>query len=140
MKIQIKHISIFLALPILFTFTTCLEEPESEFDVIGAVGTISVIEVSNDSPAEGEQIEITMTYFSERVAVRELRLNATVGSGTKTQVSTKTITNFSTSDSYVDEFVYTIPAGSSGEVIELEGEIVTTNDLVNSKSTNITVQ
>ena len=140
MNRYMKNLLLILGSFLVIGLNACLDEEEPEFDVIGGVGTISVIEASNDNPAEGEQVQVSMTYFSEHVAAEEIRLNATVGSDAKALVSSQNITDFDTQDSYVATFNYTIPAGSSGESIVLEGEIVTVNDLVNSNSTTVTVQ
>ena len=120
--------------------SACLEENDPNYDIIGAVGTISQINVSDENPAVGETITVDILYFSENVAVKELRLNAAVGNGNKATVTTKSISDFNTDNSYTDSFSYAVPAGSSGQNILLEVEIVTANDLVNNKTETVTVQ
>lgn len=126
-----------LALLFLFGLAACFDERDDEYDIVGAVATIPVFEISDTTPSAGDEITVSFRYYSEHVAVSELRLLANPGG----VVTTKSITGHNLEDSYEDSFTYTVPADTdTGMEITLTVEIETANDLVNSKSGTITVQ
>lgn len=129
------------ALAILIGLTSCFDEKEDEYQIIGSVGTVAVMTVSKSQPTVGEQISVNIRYYSENVAVKQLRLTQTIGSGTPTVVATKDISGFDTNNSYEDVFSYTVPAAPLNTVIKLTTEVETVNNLTNSnKFVNITVK
>lgn len=119
--------------------TACFDEKEDEYQLVGAVGTISVLTPSNSKPVAGEQVTIKVRYYSENIEAREIRLFETINN-VKTQIGSKEITDFDIKDSYEDVFNYTIPAVPAKTTIVITAEIETVNDLVNSKTSNIVVQ
>ncbi len=121
------------------SLTSCFEEKDDDYVVIGAVASIPVFTISKNNPVAGEQVTVNIRYYSENVPVKEIRLTETIGAGTAAIVTTKTISDFDTEDSYLDSFPYVVPATAAGTAIRLTIEIQTTNDLVNSKFGNITV-
>lgn len=128
------------ALVMLVSLTSCFDEKEEDYKIIGAVGTVSVMTVTKSQPTVGEQITVNIRYFSENVAVKQLRLTQTIGSDV-TVVATKDVTGFDINNSYVDTFTYTVPAAPLNTVIKLTTEIETVNNLTNSaKFVNITVK
>ncbi|MBT1696571.1 hypothetical protein KK083_06790 [Fulvivirgaceae bacterium PWU4] len=128
------------ALVVLIGLTSCFDEKEEDYKIIGAVGTVSVMTVTKSTPTVGEQITVNIRYFSENVAVKQLRLTQTIGSDV-TVVATKDVTGFDINNSYVDTFTYTVPAAPLNTVIKLTTEIETVNNLTNSaKFVNITVK
>lgn len=128
------------ALVVLVGLTSCFDEKEEDYKIIGAVGTVSVMTVTKSSPTVGEQITVNIRYYSENVAVKQLRLTQTIGSDV-TVVATKDITGFDVNNSYVDTFTYTVPTAPLNTVIKLTTEIETVNNLTNSaKFVNITVK
>jgi hypothetical protein len=138
---KFKKNILFSAIVIVVGLTSCFDEKDDDYKIIGAVGTVSVMTVSKAEPAAGEQISVNVRYYSEHVAVSQLRLTQTIGSGTPTVVSTKDITSFDTNNSYQDVFSYVVPAAPLNTVIRLTLEIETANALTNnSKFVNITVK
>ena len=132
---------LFSALAILIGLTSCFDEKEDEYQIIGAVGTVAVMTVTKSTPTVGEQISVNIRYYSENVAVKQLRLTQTIGAGTPTVVATKDITGFDTNNSYEDVFSYTVPAAPLNTLIKLTMEVETVNNLTNSnKFVNITVK
>jgi hypothetical protein len=118
----------------------CLEDEEPLYDVVGPVATIPVFTSSKTAPIANETVNLSVRYYSPNAAVKELRLNETVGTGQKRTVTSKPITDFDTRNSYVDTFAYTIPAGTpSTTKIVLEVEAVTENDLVGNRTLTLTV-
>lgn len=132
---------IFSALIMITGLTSCFDEKDDDYKIIGAVGTVSVMTVSKAEPTVGEQISVNIRYYSENVAVKELRLTEKIGSGAATVVATREVTGFDTNNSYEDVFTYTVPAAPLNTTIRLTMEIETVNDLTNNtKFVNITVK
>lgn len=122
-----------------FAMTSCFEEKDDDFTVIGPVASIPTFTLSKSNPKAGETITVNIRYYSENIAVDEIRLTETIGTGTATIITTKAITDFDVNNSYVDTFDYVVPAVAAGTVIRLTIEVQTMNDLINSKFGNITV-
>jgi hypothetical protein len=133
-----QHILVSLLVLMVF-LTSCFEERDDDFKIVGAVATIPVLTLSKSGTSNipvvaGEQITVSFRYYSEHVVVNELRLTETIGTGTATVVQTKTVSGFDTKNSYNDSFVYTVPALASGTTIRLGVEVQTENSLVNSRT------
>jgi hypothetical protein len=128
-----------ISLIAMTALTSCFEEKDDDYTIVGAVASIPVFTLSKSNPVAGEQITVSITYYSENAKVNEIRLTETVGTGAAAVVQTKSIADFDTKNSYTDSFVYTVPASSVGTKIVLAVEIQTINALVNSKSGTITV-
>jgi hypothetical protein len=133
---------LFSALAIIIGLTSCFDEKEEDYQIIGAIGTVSLLTPSKTQPAPGEQIVLNFRYYSEHVAVKQVRLTQTImPGGTREVVATKDIADFDINDSYVDSFNYTVPAVALNTVIKLTLEVETVNDLTNdTKFVNITVK
>jgi hypothetical protein len=130
---------ILILLVIVTSLTSCFEERDDDYTIVGAVATIPVLTLSKSGTSNipvvaGEQITVSFRYYSEHVVVNELRLTETIGTGTATVVQTKTVSGFDTKNSYNDSFVYTVPALASGTTIRLGVEVQTENSLVNSRT------
>jgi hypothetical protein len=136
---RIKY-HILILLVIVTSLTSCFEERDDDYKIVGAVATIPVLTVSKATPVVGEQITVNIRYYSEHVPVTEIRLIETIGTGTATVVQTKTISGFDTKNSYVDSFTYTVPTVPLNTVIRLTVEVQTENQLTNSRFTTITAK
>ncbi|WP_293010889.1 hypothetical protein [Mongoliibacter sp.] len=134
---NLKNIAVML---LMFVFaTSCiLEEVEPEYDVVGAVGTISTLTASNTSPEVGQTVTFTMTIYSEHENATELRMNRGTGSAATT-VETKTFTSWNTEDSYVETFQYTIPEDAAGNTLTMEFVLVTESNFTARRSINLNV-
>jgi enoyl-[acyl-carrier-protein] reductase (NADH) len=118
----------------------CLDDEEPLYDVVGPVATIPVFTSSKTAPTAGETVNLSMRYYSPNAAVKELRLNETIGTGPKRTVASKEVTDFDTRNSYVDTFAYTVPDGTPATTrIVLEVEAVTENDLSGARTLTLTV-
>jgi|GEM_PF-2947592 len=118
----------------------CLEEKEGLYDVVGPVATIPVFTSSKAAPVAGESVTLSVRYYSPNAAVKELRLNETVGTGPKRTLISKPVTDFNTQNSYVDTFTYIVPEGTAAATgIVLEVEAVTDNDLSGRRTLTLTV-
>lgn len=140
MKTLYKHSILILCLFLSTGLSSCLEEKDDLYEVVGAVATIPVFTASKAQPLPGETITLSLRYFSPNVAVKELQLNETIGTGSKTLVTSKEITGFDTQNSYVDTFTYTVPAGLSKTSIVLEAAAIGTNDLAGTRTVTLTIQ
>lgn len=128
-----------LCLLLTTALSSCLEDKEDLYDVVGPVATIPVFTASKAQPAVGETITLSLRYYSPNVAVKELQLNETIGTGTKTLVTSKAIEGFDTQNSYVDTFSYTVPANASKSTIVLEAAAIGTNDLAGTRTLTLTI-
>lgn len=118
----------------------CLEDEEPLYDVVGPVATIPVFTSSKAAPTAGETVNLSIRYYSPNVAVKELRLSETLGTGPKRTLISMPVTDFNTENSYVDTFTYIVPDGTAANTkIVLEVEAVTENDLVGSRTLTLTV-
>ena len=138
MKLINKYFILVLCILTLGT-TSCLEDKEELYDVVGAVATIPVFNASNNRPAAGSTVTLTVRYYSPDAAVKELQLYEKIGTADRTQVTTKAINGFNTENSYVDTFDYTVPANATGRSIVLEVVAVTANDLTNNRTLTLTI-
>jgi hypothetical protein len=128
------------ALVIMIGLTSCFEEKDDDYTIVGAVASIPVFTPSKSEPVAGEQITVNVRYYSEKAQVTEIRFTEKIGAGTATVLQTKSITGFDVKNSYTDSFTYTVPAVAVGTKIVLAAEVETVNDLMNSKSATITVK
>ena len=134
-----QHILVSLLVLMVF-LTSCFEERDDDFKIVGAVASIPVFTVSKSNPIVGEQITVSIRYYSENVAVNELRLTEAIGTGaTPVVVQTKSISGFDVKNSYTDSFTYTVPSVPVGTRIAVGVQVQTENTLTNSRSANITV-
>lgn len=140
MKMKMKNLKNIAVMLLMFVFaTSCiLEEVEPEYDVVGAVGTISTLTASNTSPEVGQSVTFSMTIYSEHENATELRMNRGTGSAATT-VETKTFTSWNTEDSYVETFQYTIPADAAGTTLTMEFVLVTESNFTTRRSINLNV-
>ena len=129
----------FMVLVLLACLSACLDEQEEEFDVVGGVGTISVFNVSDASPSQGETITMDLTFFSEREPVSALVLRASIDGEAPVLIENREISNFNTADSQVETFTYQVPAEANGRRVQLEAEIITANELSNTRTEEIQV-
>ena len=136
-KIQ-QHILVSLLI-VMMTLTSCFEERDDDYKIVGAVASIPSLTLSKTNPVVGEQITISFRYYSERVPVNEIRLTETIGTGTASVVQTKSITGFDVKNSYNDSFTYAVPSVTVGTKIILAVEVQTENELKNSRAGTITV-
>lgn len=139
MKFISKYFILVLSLLPAVSLTSCLEDKEDLYDIVGPVATIPAFTASKTAPAAGETIELTVRFYSPNVAVKELLLNETVATGAKQQINSKPVTGFDTNNSYVETFSYTVPATAAGSKIVLEVAAVTTNDLTNTRTLTLTI-
>lgn len=118
----------------------CLKDEDPLYDVVGPVATIPVFTSSKTAPTAGEAVNLSVRYYSPNAAVKELRLNETVGTGPKRMLVSKPVTDFDTRNSYVDTFTYSVPDGTPATTrIVLEVEAVTENDLSGTRTLTLTV-
>lgn len=139
MKIFANYFIYFLSLVAISGLTSCLEDKEELYDVVGPVATIPAFTASKAAPVAGETIELTVRFYSPNVAVKELILHETVATDAKQQITSKAISGFDTNNSYVEKFSYTVPATAAGKKIVLEAAAVTTNDLTNTRTLTLTI-
>jgi hypothetical protein len=140
MRLIKKYFLLAIITVVPFGLSGCLEEKEGLYDVVGPVATIPVFTASRTTPTAGETINLSIRYYSPNVAVKELRLNETLGTAQKRSVTSKVVNEFNTQNSYVDTFSYTVPAGTPRNTrIVLEMEAVTANDLVGNRTLTLTV-
>lgn len=120
---------------ISFMMTSCILEPvEPEYDIVGAVGTISALTASTTNPAEGQTVTFTVTFYSEHENATELKMNRLQG-GVATTLETKTFSSWNKEDSYVETFQFVVPDGTAGTTVTIQFELVTESNF--SRTRNI---
>ncbi len=127
-----------MLLMMVFATSCILEDDEPEYDVVGAVGTISALTVSNTTASVGQTVTFTATVYSEHEPATELRMNRLVG-GTASNVTTRSFTSWNTEDSYVETFQYEIPEGSEGTTLTMQFELVTESNFSTTRNITVTV-
>lgn len=120
--------------------TSCFDDFDEElYDIVGAVATIPVLQVSDATPAPGSDVNITYRYYSENIDVRNVNLTANFNEESVTVVNQE-ISNFSKEDSYQEMHTFIVPSElDSATVIVFLLEITTVNDLKNSRTVNAIV-
>jgi hypothetical protein len=133
-----KKINIIVVL-IMISMSACFNKFDEGYDVVGPVATIPVFTISATQPTVGQNITVNFRYYSENIEVKQLRLIQTIA-GTATTVSTKDISGFNKANSYEDSFNFIVPDRPLNTVINLKVEVITNNNLSNSRAGNITVK
>lgn len=134
----LKRFSI-VVLMMAFMSSCILEEVEPEYDVVGAVGTISNLTASSTTPTVGQTVTFTLTVYSEHENARELRMNRLIA-GAPNNISTITFSNWNTEDSYVETFTYEVPAGTAGTTINMQFVLVTESNFTTTRTINLAVR
>ncbi|WP_291780807.1 hypothetical protein [Cecembia sp.] len=133
---KLKNIGLLLL--VLCSISSCiLEDVEPEYDIIGAVGTISDLTASTTNPTVGQTVTFTVTFYSEHENARELKMNRLEGT-VATTLENRTFTSWNREDSYVETFQYVVPDGTAGTSIVIEFELVSESNF--SRTRNITLQ
>ena len=142
---------LFSAVAILVSLTSCFDEKEDEYAIIGAVGSAVIITTVKDAvtgvekplvnpPVPGDKIFVNVRYYSENVAVKQVKLSVAVGTGATTELWTLPVTNFDTNNSYENKIEYTVPVAPSKTTITFTAEVLTVNELTNTKTGIVTVK
>jgi hypothetical protein len=137
------------ALVIMTGLTSCFEEKDDDYTIVGAVASVSVFSIpnplitgtSNYGVTAGEQVNVAIRYYSEHVKVTQYRVVQDLLDGAPaTILYTKDVTDFDIRNSYVDVLQYTVPAFAVGKKFKLTIEIETENSLVNKKDLPLQVK
>jgi hypothetical protein len=140
---KIKNNIIFpLLLTLMICLSSCFDEDNDEYSIVGPVATVPVFSIPNplvtNTPnyrvAAGENLRVAIRYYSEHVKVTQYRVIEDFQDGSPTTtLYTVDVTDFDTQNSYLDTLEYTVPAFPVDKVFKLTIEIETENDLVNKK-------
>jgi len=133
----IKRFSI-VVLMMAFMSSCILEEVEPEYDVVGAIGTISNLTASTTTPSVGQTVTFTVNFYSEHENATELRMNRLIG-GSPNNITTRTFTSWNLEDSYVETFQYEVPEGTAGSTINMQFELVTESNFTVRRNINLVV-
>jgi hypothetical protein len=138
------------ALAMIIGLTSCFDEKEDEYTIVGAVGSAVIITTIKDvagnerpltdPPASGDRIFVNVRYFSENVAVKQVRLSVAIGTGVATELWTLPVTDFDTNNSYENKIEYVVPVAPSKTAITFTAEVLTVNELTNTKTSIVTVK
>lgn len=123
----------------VFSNSCILEDVEPEYDIVGAVGTISALSVSSNNPSVGQTVTFSATIYSEHENARELRMNRVSG-GTVTNITTRTFSTWNRQDSYVETFPYQVPAGTGGTTVTIQFELITESGFSTTRNINLNVR
>lgn len=139
MKLNIKHTLIAL-LASSMMLTSCLEDQEEEYKVIGGVPTVILL---NSAPATtdiGASFDLKIRYYSPNAVVNNINITEVITAADGTEKSSEklkdeAITGFKTSDSYETSFTYTASNAAlvKTDVITLTITLTTTSGLSASK-------
>jgi hypothetical protein len=136
------NIIILLLLTVVVSLSSCFDEDNDEYSVVGPVATVPVFSIPNPlvtnttnyRVASGENLRVAIRYYSEHVKVTQYRVIEDLQNGTPTTVLyTVDVTDFDTRNTYVDTLDYTVPVFPVDKLFKLTIEIETENDLVNKK-------
>ena len=137
MKKILNTIAIFLLMG--FASSCILEDVEPEYEVVGAVGTISVLTASSTNPQEGQNVTFSVTIYSEHENATELRMNR-ITDGNATNINTKSFSTWNKEDSYVETFQYEVPTATAGTAITIQFELITESGFSATRNIVINVQ
>lgn len=134
MKLIYKNI-VLVGIVLTIALSSCLEDPDDEFRIVGAVPTVILLSSPPDSIDVGQTVNIDIRYYSPNVDVSGISMDATISAGgaekSSGEVFSQTVTGFNTSDSYELTIPYTAsaPGVASGDVVDLVISATATNDL-----------
>ena len=136
---KIAYIYIFLT-GLAFMFTACDEnDPGPDYDIVGrSYVTQASISVSDDEPAAGETITVTVTYLNYSEDPAQTITLIADRSGTTSTVGTSDESSAGTGE-VTRSFQYTVPADASGESIDLTAELRSELEFPLLKGTSIDV-
>lgn len=129
-------------LALMICLSSCFDDDNDEYTVVGAVATIPIFSIPNpivpNTPnyrvAAGENLKVAIRYYSEHVKVVQYRVIEDFQNGSSTTtLYTKDVADFDIRNSYIDTLRYTVPAFPVDKVFKLTIEVETENDLVNKK-------
>jgi hypothetical protein len=139
---KIKRYTTIVLLALMIGMSSCFEERDDDFTVVGSVASIPVFTIPNPlvsntiyyRVASGENLNVSIRYFSEHVKVTQYRIVEDFQDGTTpVTLYTEDVADFDVANSYIDTFQYTVPAFPVGKRFKLMIEIETENSLVNRK-------
>lgn len=131
-----NYISIF-SLILMVSLSSCFDEYDEGYDLVGRVATIPVMTLSPTSAQVGATVNVNFRYYSENEDVIQLKL-IQISGGQTSEVATKNVTGHNRLNSYNDSFVYTVPQLDPG-AITLRVEVITSNNLSNGRNVTFTV-
>ncbi len=137
-----NHIKILLSLLILIPFISSCDEndPTPDYDIVGrSYVTIANVSVSNDEPAAGENVTVTLYYvnYSEDPA-QSVTLIAD-RDGSQTTLETFNESSASTGERTLT-YTYTVPGDAAGESITFIGEFRSNLEYPQVETAGIDVQ
>jgi hypothetical protein len=142
MKMNHKTLAVLSVFLLSLTFTACEENdllPDYEY-VGTSTATLASIGVSNDEPAPGETIEVTMTYANTvEDPASQLRVLASVDGGDFTEVTTFDESSAPTNEEISRTFSYTVPNVDDGTEIDLDMVLSTQREFPQRERTSIEV-
>jgi phosphoribulokinase len=124
-----KYIAL-LTMLVMVGLTSCFEEYDEGYDLIGRVATVPVFTISSSSAAPGATVTANFRYYSEHEPVTALRLIETIN-GEERVANSKEVTGHNLADSYEDSLTYEVPQVEAGTSIRLQVEVETANGLSN---------
>jgi hypothetical protein len=141
---------LFSALVMIMGLTSCFDEKEDEYSIVGAVGSAVIITTIKDvagnekplvdPPAPGDKIFVNVRYYSENITIRQVKFSVAVGTGAATELWTIPVTDFDRNNSYEHKIEYTVPTVPSKTAITFTAEVLTVNELTNTKTGIVTVK
>ncbi|MGY6741408.1 MAG: hypothetical protein ACXIUQ_01630 [Cecembia sp.] len=129
---MLKNLGLLMVISLLMT-SCILEDVEPEYDIIGAVGTISELTASTTSPSVGQTVSFRVVFYSEHENATRLDMNRVQGS-TVTNLDSRSFSTWNKEDSYVETFQFVVPEGSEGSVITIQFELFTESNFSRTRS------
>jgi hypothetical protein len=136
---MMRHIIYSICILMLLGLSSCFETYDEGYDLVGRVATIPVFNLSQSTATPGTSITATYRYYSEHEAVTGLRLLQLV-EGQSSELETRSVSGHNLRDSYEGTFSYMVPDLADSTVVTLRLEVITENDLSNSRQTNLLVR
>ncbi|EIM78347.1 hypothetical protein A3SI_03610 [Nitritalea halalkaliphila LW7] len=123
---------------IAFSLSSCFQEYDEGYELVGRVATISVFTLNPTSAPAGANGTATVRYFSEHELVTAYRLIQSVG-GQRTEVVNVPVQNHNVEDSYQETLNFTVPNVAAGTTVTYIMQVETANGLVRERTANLTV-
>ena len=128
----------------LMSMTSCYDEPDwlgdNTIQGVGSFPVAAFITGNEDNYNENDIVRFQLQYWSDE-EIDVINVYSTIGTGERQLESTTPFTpNYSEElDLHLLDLAYPVPAGSSGETITIEVEVVNKNTLTDARSFDFTV-
>lgn len=134
---KLKNLGLLMFISLLMT-SCILEDVEPEYDIVGAVGTISELTASTTTPRVGQTVNLRVVFYSEHENATRLEMNRLQGT-VRTNLETRNFSTWNKEDSRVETFQFTVPEVTVGTTIRLEFVLFTESNFSRNRTIDLRV-